>query len=162
MTLPERRQNPPDIKLTESAKGMLKKAQAEAVSRNHGFVGSEHLLLAIMSDPDSVAHKLIAPNLNDNVREDLEHSLPYGRGVLAADTKPELTPNARVILISAIREAREENATPVDTQHILFGIMQSNTVASGLLEYIGIGVRNLPELRKRAMIIQQRNPQKPS
>jgi ATP-dependent Clp protease ATP-binding subunit ClpA len=148
MTLPERKQSS-DIKLAESARRILENAQVEAVSRGHKYIGSEHLLLAIMDDSTSVACKLIAHNL-DVVRRGIEDTIGKGVIRLTTDVKLELTPKARDIFKSAIKETREENATPVDTQHILFGIIKSDTVASGFLQSIGIGVGNIPELRRKA------------
>lgn len=44
---------------TDHARKALDQAQAEAKKRGHNFVGTEHLLLALIADPESIASGIL-------------------------------------------------------------------------------------------------------
>ncbi|WGW10950.1 Clp protease N-terminal domain-containing protein [Saxibacter everestensis] len=51
---------------------MLAAAEEEAIRRGHGYVGVEHMMLAITSDPDSVAAAALSQSTSlTQVRDDL-------------------------------------------------------------------------------------------
>ena len=57
-----------DPALTSKVKKVFENANEEAVNLNHNYVGTEHLLLALIRQSDSVAAQILV-NLNVNVNE---------------------------------------------------------------------------------------------
>lgn len=48
-----------DVELTPRTKDLFRIAQQIAIQMNHSFLGTEHLLLALLSSPSSVAYKVL-------------------------------------------------------------------------------------------------------
>lgn len=69
-----------DELFTESAKAVLAIAQEEAKYFRHQSVGSEHLLLALVLEPNGIAGKTLRQLNTDteDIREEIEHLSGYG------------------------------------------------------------------------------------
>lgn len=93
--------------------------QEEARRFEHAFVGTEHLLLAIVRDPRSIAAMVVsASNLElDKVRSQTE-SILGRRGSLVTGTGG-LTRRCQRVIEQAARLARESNNRRVNTGHLL-------------------------------------------
>lgn len=93
--------------------------QEEARRFEHAFVGTEHLLLAIVRDPRSIASMVVsASNLElDKVRSQTE-SILGRRGSLVTGAGG-LTRRCQRVIEQAARLARESNNRRVNTGHLL-------------------------------------------
>ena len=62
-------------RLTERAQRVLAHAQEEAIRLNHSNIGTEHLLLGLMKEPEGIAAKvLVSFNITeDKVIEEVEN-----------------------------------------------------------------------------------------
>jgi len=135
-------------KLTVRARRVLDLTQQAAPAQfNHNYVGTEHLLLVLAEEGDSLAGRVLArygvtPSI---VRERIEAIIGRGDGPV---TQPiELTPRARKVLGLAIEEANRLDHPFVGTGHLLLGLLrEGNGIAIGILEARDM---NLEELRKR-------------
>ena len=61
-------------RLTERAQRVLAHAQEEAIRLNHSNIGTEHLLLGLMKEPEGIAKVLESFNITeDKVIEEVEN-----------------------------------------------------------------------------------------
>jgi hypothetical protein len=136
------------MKLTVRARRVLDLTQQAAPAQfNHHYVGTEHLLLALAEEGDSLAGRVLARYgvTPQNVRERLE--VIIGRGDAPAAGPIELTPRARKVLGLAIEEANRLEHPFVGTGHLLLGLLrEGNGIAIGILEARDL---SLEDLRKR-------------
>jgi Ca2+:H+ antiporter len=109
---------PPGQTLGEAARLLVEAAQVEASSLGHPFVGTEHVLLALLADPGLAA---IAQERNLPSREDLRARLAAAaapRALPGADASG-LSSQARRLLEGADRSAQEAGAISIDRRAIL-------------------------------------------
>ena len=132
-------------KFSESARRVLSLAQEEAQRFNHGYIGTEHILLGLAREPDGVAAKVLSSlgvELN-KVRSAVEFII--GRGERAASGEIGLTLRAKKVIELAVDEARRLNHHYIGTEHLLIGLMREGEgVAAGVLESLGV---NLDKVR---------------
>jgi ATP-dependent Clp protease ATP-binding subunit ClpC len=108
-------------------RGALIKAREDARRRNHEYVGTEHLLLGLLAEEDTlvvdVLEKLDVRPIDLQVA--IEHMITDGRPSGRMQT-PDLpyTPRARVVLDQAISAAHEFGDGYVGTQHLLLGLIR--------------------------------------
>jgi hypothetical protein len=121
-------------RLTPRAKRSLEAATERARSLGHDYLGTEHILLGLYSDPESVAAKiLVAAGIGPQAAEAAVLTLaPRGR---AKPTRADLphTPRTNAVLSSAMNEALELDHNYVGTEHLLLGLYQ---VPAGLAAQI--------------------------
>ena len=106
-----------DRKFSLKAEHVLRCAQAAAGELGHGYVGCEHLLLAMLREEDDAACRALnASGIYESaVRERMIEKL--GRGTAERSTVQGLTPHARCAVELAVGEAlrgqrRDRGGTP--------------------------------------------------
>ena len=133
-------------RFTKRARRVLSKAQEEARNLNHRYIGTEHLLLGLMSEEGSVAmrvlHELgIAP---DQVRQSVERMV--GRGTRPFYNQPALTPRTKRVIELAVEEARKLGHHYIGTEHLLLGLVREGEgVAVDVLRQLGATPEKLEE-----------------
>jgi len=127
---------------TNRVRGALIKAREEAQRRQHEYVGTEHLLLGLLEEEDTLVEDVLenlgAPALDlqtavDNILKD---GVPTGRM-----RTPDLpyTARARVVLDQAIAAAHEFGDGYVGTQHLLLGLVrEKHGIAARALTSAGL------------------------
>ena len=138
-----------DELFTERAKAVLAIAQEEAKYFKHQSVGTEHLLLALVLEPNGIAGKILRQlNADESeIREEIEHLTGYGsvKGYPKGAYLP-YSPRAKQIFAYAGDEAKRFGATNIGTEHILLGILRDeNILASRILSNLGL---SLPKMRQ--------------
>jgi ATP-dependent Clp protease ATP-binding subunit ClpC len=122
--------------LTARARRALDLTQQAAPAQfNHHYVGTEHLLLVLAEESDSLAGRVLARYgvTPQNVRERIEAII--GRGDAPSTEPIELTPRARKVLGLAIEEAKRLEHPFVGTGHLLLGLLrEGNGIAIGIFE----------------------------
>ena len=103
--------------LGEASRLLVEAAQLEASTLGHGFVGTEHLLLALMADPE-LAEAAAAKGFpgRDALREKLAAGAPPKAGVSG---ESGLSSHARRLLEQAERTSREAGTLTIDRRWIL-------------------------------------------
>ncbi|MBI2980290.1 MAG: ATP-dependent Clp protease ATP-binding subunit [Chloroflexi bacterium] len=126
-------------KFSERARRVLTAAQEEAQHLNHGYIGTEHILLGLIREEEGVAAKVLI-NLGASltkVRSAVEYII--GRGEKATSGEIGLTPRAKRVIELAIDEARHLGHSYIGTEHLLLGLLhEGEGIAAGVLESFGI------------------------
>lgn len=141
--------------LTPRAQHVLKLSRQEASRHNHNFVGTEHLLLAMIALGQGGAFdvlKKIGLDL-EIVRSEVEKNIAVGPDQKLIGNIP-YTPRVKKILGLAANEASTLNHKCIGTEHILMGmIREGDGVAARVLFNLGLN----PE-RTRKQIVEERGP----
>jgi ATP-dependent Clp protease ATP-binding subunit ClpA len=134
-------------------------AVTSAVELGHNYVGTEHLLLALLRDPDALSTKILgAHGINtDDVRArviellagvaaaraaeasgPVDHAALIASGV-AVDGFSRFTSDARDVVVRAQEDARELQHAYLGTEHLLLGCFGGDdTRATRVLDQLGI------------------------
>jgi ATP-dependent Clp protease ATP-binding subunit ClpA len=99
-------------------------AQEECRNLNHGWIGTEHLLLGLMAVPDSAAGKALRRLGLDRetVRGDVEQAV--GRGERPPSGHVPFTPRSKKVLELSLREALKLKHNYIGSGHILLAIVR--------------------------------------
>ena len=110
---------------TEHARDVLRLEGLEAQRMHHEHLGTEHLLLALVREPDGHGHKALA-NLGVTLKQ-LRNAL---REIVDADPDMEIpesfhqTPRVMHVMEMAIEEARAHKTADLGTEHILLALLR--------------------------------------
>jgi ATP-dependent Clp protease ATP-binding subunit ClpA len=111
---------------TERVRKSLAMAREESARLHHEYVGTEHILLGLMRDDDSVALTVMR-NLGVKTN-DLAAKIDgiVKRGRPGPQTGPDLpyTSRAKKVLELSMSEAREAGHDYVGTEHVLLGLLR--------------------------------------
>ena len=127
---------------TERVRKVLSMARQEAIRLQHDYVGTEHILLGLISEGEGVAAHVLG-NLSvdlDRVHERVEESVRKGKATIALGELPYTSP-ARNVLEFAMSEAHELNHSYVGTEHLLLGLLrESKGIAAQVLNSLGVTI----------------------
>ena len=130
---------------TPQAKEALSLAVGMAESLNHGYVGTEHLLIGLLQEGTGVAARVVEENgvEESKVVELVSQLISQNTSVQMAENAA-YTPRARRVIENSYREAVRFKAAQIGTEHILIAILrEGDCVASRLLNTMGISVQKL-------------------
>jgi hypothetical protein len=113
-------------RFTDRARKVTVDAQAEARRLGHGHIGTEHLLLGLLGEPESVGTRaLVALGLSlDGLRAEVERAA--GRGEGSPTGHIAFTPRAKKVLELSLREALALGHNYIGTEHILLGLVRED------------------------------------
>ena len=146
----------PEAKFTERARKVLSLALEEAQRYNHEGVGTEHILLAIMTEGSGIAAKMlnqlqIQP---DEVRTQVETLHPTGAQP-ATETQLGMTQQGKASIELAVQEARLLDHHYIGTEHLLLGLLREEAGLASQVLLAGITVDQTRELVKQLLAEQQ-------
>jgi ATP-dependent Clp protease ATP-binding subunit ClpC len=127
-------------RFTERAQKVLALAQEEAVRLGHNNIGTEHILLGLIREGESIAAKaLTGLGLGlEKIQDEVESLI--GRGQ-EQPTNIAYTPRAKKVIELSMDEARKLGHTYVGTEHILLGLIREGEgVAARVLNNLGISL----------------------
>jgi ATP-dependent Clp protease ATP-binding subunit ClpC len=128
-------------RFTERARLVVVEARQESTRLNHDYVGTEHLLLGLISVGDGLAVKVLE-SLGialDAIRQRVEESVD--RGSEAPSGHIRFTAQAKTVLELSLRESRDRNDLYIGTEHILLGLIrEGDGVAAHVLLELGAGL----------------------
>ena len=129
---------------TDRGQRALRAAQVEAAKLGRSYVGTEHLLLGVLTEPGAAAMVLKGIEL-DAVRAEVIQIL--GRGEEKIEGRQMVyTPRTKKVLEQSVREARELNQNYVSTEHILLALMREREgVAAHVLIKMGVDLSRARE-----------------
>lgn len=131
-------------KFTKSAEKALDNSLNVAKSFGHNYVGTEHLLIALVKTK-GVASEVMREN---GVEEEklsvlIEEMLEADANVAVAD-RPQYTPRAKKIIENSISEAERLGASQAGTEHLLIALLkETDCLGVRLLNTRGINVQKL-------------------
>lgn len=131
-------------RFTEKAIQAIMLAQEEAKKFNHNYVGTEHILLGILSEGDNnVTKTLKEMGFNaSNIKLAIEDKLEFS-GSTIEQTNIPFTQQAKQMLTAAWDESRRLGHNYVNIEHLFLSIFRDpNSIASKLLEELGITADN--------------------
>jgi ATP-dependent Clp protease ATP-binding subunit ClpC len=139
-------------RFTERARKVVFHAQEEAQRFGEGYVSTEHLLLGLVRESDSVATRVLE-RLGvtlAKVRTEVEKQLPKSDS--RASQEMTLTPRAKRVIDLAYDEARNLNNNYIGTEHLLLGLIrEGDGLAGRVLAKLGI---ELDKARREVMSLQ--------
>ena len=139
-------------RFTERARKVVFYAQEEAQKFGDGYVSTEHLLLGLVRESDSVAARVLA-RLGVSfvrVRKEVEKQLPRSPARPSQDMS--LTPLAKRVIDIAYDEASNLNNNYIGTEHLLLGLVrEGDGLAGGVLAKLGV---ELDRCRRETMALQ--------
>ncbi|QIL46013.1 ATP-dependent Clp protease ATP-binding subunit [Vagococcus coleopterorum] len=145
---------------TEKAKEVLMIAQEKTVSYKHNAVGSEHLLLGLIEEPDGIAGKVLRESglTASFVHEEIEKIIGYGTVKGVAGFLP-YSPRTQKILAFAGDEANRLGAPNIGTEHILLGILRDPDIfAARILSNFGLDIAKTRQyVLKKIGVTENRN-----
>ena len=146
-----------DRKFSLKAEQVLRCAQAAAGELGHGYVGCEHLLLAMLREEDDAACRALNASgvCEAAVRERMIRVL--GRGTAEKSTVQGLTPHARCAVELAVGEAARAGSGAIEAGHLLLGILrEGGNMAVRLLRALSVDTGRLYGDTLRAMSLSPR------
>lgn len=132
-------------RFNERSQRVLYYAQEEAQSLQHGYVGTEHILLGILREEDGIAKKLLN-NMGvtiDAVKNLIEEYEGKGEAGLFRNEIP-LTPRTKRLLDLSLMEASNLNHNYVSPEHILLALAsEGEGVAFTILSNLNVDFEKL-------------------
>ncbi len=124
-------------KFTERARRAVFFAQEEAAKYGSGDVSTEHLLLGLVRETDSIAIRMLERMGIDprRVRTECERRIPRGSGHHGTDV--QLSSDGKSAIDLAYHEARELDNNYIGTEHLLLGLLHEGKGLAGrvLIEF---------------------------
>jgi ATP-dependent Clp protease ATP-binding subunit ClpC len=119
-------------KFTEKGRKVIIYAKEEAEKRSNDYLGTEHLLLAILREDEGIPITMLKKmGLNiDELRYEIERNLPTGANILTFGDIP-FTPRAKKVLELAIEEARLLGHPYISSEHLLLGLIREDEGIGG-------------------------------
>jgi len=135
-------------KFTEKGRKIILYAREEAEKRNSEFLDTEHLLLAILREEDSIPIAIlkkigIQP---ENIRYEIEKRISSETNLLTYGEIP-FSPKAKKVLEYAIEEARLLGHPYIGSEHLFLGLIKEEEgIAGKVLRSFGINLLGARQL----------------
>ena len=135
-------------KFTKQAQNALALAKAAAVDFELSYIGTEHLLLGLLSETEGTAGRVLEEFQVDGKKlVELIDKLvtPVDAGnVEVIDTQPVYSPRTRKVLDSAEAEAQSTGCEKAGTEHLLLAMLrETDCVGTRLLYTMGVNIQKL-------------------
>jgi ATP-dependent Clp protease ATP-binding subunit ClpC len=141
-------------RFTDEARHVVVRAQEEARDLHHNFIGTEHILLGLVS-VESVAGDALISRGVDQVLVHAKIVESLGQGSQGSNGHIPFTPRAKKILELALREALSLGHNHIGPEHLLLGILREGSgVAASILQGAGVDASQL----KLALVDAQNEP----
>lgn len=128
-------------RFAERARRAVFFAQEEAVRLGENYVSTEHLLLGLARDTDSVAVAILCrlgvqPG---SIQAEVEKQVSRGDGRTGQDLL--LTPRAKRVIDYAYDEARQFKSGHIGTEHLLLGVLrEADGLGGRVLRKLGVDI----------------------
>ena len=144
-------------RFTEKAQNTLNNALRFARELGHTYIGSEHLLLSLAAETDSVSAKMLAEHgiTPEAVKEKVEEIA--GVGSESEVSPADMTPRTRKIIEGAAVLSMRFGQNYIGTEHLLLSLLsERDCVGVKILETLGLSADELSE-QLSAFLGQARN-----
>jgi ATP-dependent Clp protease ATP-binding subunit ClpA len=111
-------------RFTDRARRVVVLAQEEARLLGHNYIGTEHILLALVHEHEGVAANALAASgvTLETARAAVAELVPRGEGQPSGHIP--FTPGAKKVLELALRQALQLGHNYIGTEHVLLGLVQ--------------------------------------
>jgi ATP-dependent Clp protease ATP-binding subunit ClpC len=131
---------------SETLSAALRHADEEARRLGKDFVGTEHLLLGIITGKSGDAFKALQAETNvDQLLSSLNGALPKKAQEVVVTGRLPLSPKAQRVINAAISEAQVAGQTAVSTRFLLLALVEEGD--SAVVEILARSGADLDELR---------------
>ncbi len=131
-------------RFTQKAQNTLNNSLRFAKQMGHTYIGSEHLLLSLCAESESVAARLLAKHgaSVDKIRSQIADMV--GEGTHSDVSPADMTPRTKRIIEHSAIESHRMGQSYIGTEHLLLALLGENdSVALQLLEAEHISVAEL-------------------
>src|SRR5215469_16511441 len=111
-------------RFTDRARHAVVLGQEEARKLGHNYIGTEHLVLGLLGEPDGLAARVLGSFGMSVQTGRLEVETIIGRGQGQLSGHIPFTPRAKKTLELALREALQLRHNYIGTEHILLGVIR--------------------------------------
>ncbi|MCS7203104.1 MAG: ATP-dependent Clp protease ATP-binding subunit [Thermodesulfovibrio sp.] len=129
-------------KFTEKGRKIILYAREEAEKRNSEFLDTEHILLAILREEDSIPIAILRKMgiTPENVRYEIEKMISQESNLLTYGEIP-FSPKAKKVIEYAIEEARLLGHPYIGSEHLFLGLIKEEEGLAGkILRNMGINL----------------------
>ena len=135
-------------KFTKQAQTALTLAKAAAIDFELGYIGTEHLLLGLLSETEGTAGRVLEEFQVDGKKlVELINKLvtPAEVGnITEIEMKPPYSPRTEKVLKSAVAEAQNSGCEKAGTEHLLLAMLrETDCVGTRLLYTMGVNIQKL-------------------
>lgn len=148
-------------RFTQNARSAMNNAQIEAQQLGHNYVGTEHLLLGIISVTESPASKVLMQKgvKAEAIREHIKQLV--GEGEFDANGSFAMTPRTKNVIELSMREARALNHGYVGTEHMLLALSREHgSIAARIMMDLGVDLIELKDIILSLLKNQETSKQK--
>ena len=135
-------------KFTKQAQTALTLAKAAAIDFELGYIGTEHLLLGLLSETEGAAGRVLEEFQVDGKKlveliDKLVTPAEVGN-VTDIEMKPVYSPRTEKVLESAVAEAQNSGCEKAGTEHLLLAMLrETDCVGTRLLYTMGVNIQKL-------------------
>ncbi|MDR0396373.1 MAG: ATP-dependent Clp protease ATP-binding subunit [Oscillospiraceae bacterium] len=127
-------------KFTERAQRALNAAQESAQKMRHNYVGTEHLLLGLLTEQGGPMQKLLGGVRYDQAMQTAEKLVGTGEGGMVPG-QMSYTPRTKKIMEVSVMEARSLGHSFVGTEHLWLALLREGEgVAARILQSLGMDI----------------------
>lgn len=130
-------------KFTKQAQTALTLAKAAAIDFELGYIGTEHLLLGLLSETEGTAGRVLEEFQVDGKKlveliDKLVTPAEVGN-ITEIEMKPSYSPRTEKVLESAVAEAQNSGCEKAGTEHLLLAMLrETDCVGTRLLYTMGV------------------------
>ena len=135
-------------KFTKQAQTALTLAKAAAIDFELGYIGTEHLLLGLLSETEGTAGRVLEEFQVDGKKlveliDKLVTPAEVGN-VTEIEMKPAYSPRTEKVLERAVAEAQNSGCEKAGTEHLLLAMLrETDCVGTRLLYTMGVNIQKL-------------------
>ena len=130
-------------KFTKRAEDALKSAKSFAEEMGHTFIGTEHILIGLISETGSVAAKLLESKGADKSELIRLIIIDEGKGNSVSLSTDDMTERAKKAILNASKHSERMGCNSVGTEHLLRAIIDENGGAVRLLTEASVSAKEI-------------------
>jgi ATP-dependent Clp protease ATP-binding subunit ClpC len=135
-------------RFTERGRKIIIYAREEAEKRQNDYLGTEHILLALLRDDDGLPVAILRKMgiSIDELYMEVERNLPSGTNIMTFGDIP-FTPRAKKVLELAVEEARLLGHNYIGSEHLMLGLLREEEGIGGkILRSFGVNLLGARQL----------------
>ena len=151
-------------RFTDRARAVVAASEPIARKLGHGYIGTEHLLLALYQQPEGVAAQILVDAGVPAHKAEEAVARQVGAPSVVPEGKLPFTPRAMAVYSGALASAVEMGHNYIGTEHLLVGLARGPGVAQDVLAEFGLTEANLvPKVRTKLVgYLEVRGEARPS